>query len=224
MKKLFSGLIIGLLFSVGNVFAVPQYTISGGNFTTFTEANGLGIVQPGESFAGYEFKFGWPVLFGFPDPVQATFTTTHNTIDFSSGVIGVVAGDSNGFLFDNQSSTLTVSPLFGDYSLRLTDFNLPGLPGTTDSFIVGAGRTPQSADPWVGIIPLGDNEFTIFGLFDQRIPSEGTFAINVSIPEVIAPPVPEPETYAMLLVGLGFVAYTVRKRRNSGIMPMTAGA
>ena len=78
--KLFLSLIFGLLLSIGNAFATPQYMISDGLEKTFTEANGLGIVQPGETFAGYEFYFGssLPLVLTFPDPVQATFTTTFN--------------------------------------------------------------------------------------------------------------------------------------------------
>ncbi len=222
--KLFLSLIFGLLLSIGNAFATPQYMISDGLEKTFTEANGLGIVQPGETFAGYEFYFGssLPLVLTFPDPVQATFTTTFNNIDISSGVIGIVPGESDGFLFDNHSSSLTVSPLEGNYSLRITDFDLVGLPGSTESWIVGSSRNNQSADPYVGIIPLGDNAFTIFGQFDQRNPSEGTFAINVSMPAI--PAVPEPETYAMLLIGLLLVGYTIRKRKPEGGGMMPVGA
>ncbi|MDO8969365.1 MAG: PEP-CTERM sorting domain-containing protein, partial [Saprospiraceae bacterium] len=50
--------------------------------------------------------------------------------------------------------------------------------------------------------------------FISSVPHE-TLLTSVPIPALLPPAVPEPETYAMLLAGLGLVGYTVSRRKRT---------
>jgi hypothetical protein len=52
----------------------------------------------------------------------------------------------------------------------------------------------------------GDYSFTVYG--DQPLVSTGYYDMTVSVP------IPEPETYAMLLAGLGLLGVVARRRKQ----------
>ena len=50
--------------------------------------------------------------------------------------------------------------------------------------------------------------------FAERHTTGSNFSIETSLDLVTTPPVPEPETYALMLAGLGLVGFMTRRRRK----------
>ena len=51
----------------------------------------------------------------------------------------------------------------------------------------------------------GDNHYFVFGFTDEDLPGY--------VPQALSSAVPEPATWAMMLVGFGFVGGTIRRRK-----------
>ena len=92
------------------------------------------------------------------------------------------------------------------------DNNLTGEPGFAEVHQLGKSSSPVVNDPIWSIIPTGDHSLLGIAQFDRSDPDLGYWAFEISTP------VPEPETYAMLLAGLFLIGYTVRRR--SGAEPI----
>lgn len=58
----------------------------------------------------------------------------------------------------------------------------------------------------------GNYDFDFF--FAERHTTESNFSISTSL-NLVTPPVPEPETYALMLAGLGMVGFLTRRRRKA---------
>lgn len=142
------------------------------------------------------------------------------TTDWSSHALleSSVGLSTGGIIFDTYSFTLatastvassvgaigTISP--GTYSLFTT--GLDGLVGTTDDLATPFAWNFTNV-PTVNTVTLsaGSYYYSVFGF----APSVAAYSINSAATAV---PVPEPETYAMLLAGLGVVGFVARRRRN----------
>jgi fibro-slime domain-containing protein len=59
----------------------------------------------------------------------------------------------------------------------------------------------------------GNYDFDFF--FAERHTSESNFSISTSLDLKTTPPIPEPETYALMLAGLGMVGFLTRRRRKA---------
>jgi len=57
----------------------------------------------------------------------------------------------------------------------------------------------------------GNYDFDFY--FAERHTTESNFSISTSL-NLVSPPVPEPETYALMLAGLGMVGFIARRRRK----------
>jgi len=72
----------------------------------------------------------------------------------------------------------------------------------------------------LSIYPGGsiNNNYTSFGLSGAEAASRPALIFgSVSNPDLILRPVPEPETYAMLLAGLGLLGFMARRRKESAV-------
>jgi hypothetical protein len=125
-------------------------------------------------------------------------------------------------LYDPATNSLSGQPLKpGLYDMATRyPFNSPTKPGIN---ISGAGRGNNQESGWFQILDIsfttsGDLERLAvnFKQFDENLTESGPWLfgalrINSTIP------VPEPESYLMLLAGLGVVALFVRRRANAGV-------
>ncbi|MFN6995089.1 MAG: FxDxF family PEP-CTERM protein [Aquincola tertiaricarbonis] len=117
-----------------------------------------------------------------------TFT---DTISFSlTGVSDVEVG--------------AVANIFGSFGI--SGGSLTFYKGNTvlDSFAL-TGATDFIAAPSLGV---GDYSFVVSGTVSGK--SGGSYLLNAAVT-----PVPEPETYALMLAGLGAVAFIARRRKSA---------
>ncbi len=203
MKKFVLVLIMSLCF-FGSASAAPAYTLSGGQAATFNSANTNGYLADGVVVDGINVSFGYFGQILFNVPSQVTFHTISNSISPTEGILSL----TDNYPFKMHSSTdtdLTVSPV-SFLSMIFRDNNLTGEPGFAEVHHFGKSSSPVVNDPLWSIIPTGDHSLLGIAQFDRSDPSLGYWAFEISTP------VPEPETYAMLLAGLFLIGYSARKR------------
>lgn len=169
-------------------------------------SGGLGIIP------GFSLYQGLPHLL----PANADH-------DFSPGSTIIRDIDSGGLFTEGAFKALT--------SFRITnDGDDLGLSPTNFTYIGHA--YDGSADYGTGVIPGGDGVFdhTVTGLFhlaagsytafvggsDYASQSAASHAYGI-LGTIAVSPVPEPETYAMLLAGLGLMGAVARRRKQGAI-------
>jgi hypothetical protein len=104
------------------------------------------------------------------------------------------------------------------------------LVGVNDDFSVsaGAGGSVHSFDSFLSVeAPVGHYIAGVTRCCTQALETgwepgsfisngrEYTLQVQVGEVEVVAPPIPEPETYAMLLAGLGLLGFMARRKNNA---------
>lgn len=126
------------------------------------------------------------------DPADFTFTTAAGP--------GTVAATFTGYDFDIQSITLDnvdISSLFGKtYTAPFTlpgGYNLPGI----ETWQLGATS-----------VGSGAHTFGIYGTGTGTVLGGSTLTAQTLA-------VPEPETYAMLMAGLGVVGFMARRKKKA---------
>lgn len=203
-------LIIAILIFSGTASAAPAYTLSGGVATTFNNANTNGYLADGVEVDGINVSFGYFGQILFNEPSQVIFNTLFNSISPTEGVLSLTDNYPSK-MFSDEDTSLTVSPV-SFLSMIFRDNNLTGEPGFAEVHQLGKSSSPVVNDPIWSIIPTGDHSLLGIAQFDRSDPDLGYWAFEISTP------VPEPETYAMLLAGLFLIGYTVRRR--SGAEPI----
>jgi len=168
----------------------------------------LGFEVFGLNFGGYRFD----------SQTEVTFTTLHNSVGLAEGFAGFT-NNPPGFLFENNETSL-IATLNGDYYLWFEDFKLgPGASGDTAGWVLGLASpgVPGAFDPLWSMVPLDGDTYLNVVQFDRNDPSMGHWDFTMDI----AAPVPEPETYVMLLIGLALIGYTVRQRATADTPGLT---
>lgn len=151
----------------------------------------------------------------------ATVTSNFNngTITNSATLIGnvfTVPGDS---FIDNWNFTIAPNEQFAAIAADID--NLPAFEIDPSSFgakLIGSSQTWNAVK--VGdtirfdsmLLAPGNYDLQIFGTIVGTI--GGAYAGTIS---AFAVPVPEPETYAMMLAGLGMIGFMVRRRKSNQI-------
>ncbi|CAN5175074.1 hypothetical protein BH11PSE10_BH11PSE10_13200 [soil metagenome] len=107
-----------------------------------------------------------------------------------------------------SSSTYTLFGTIAPATYSLWTLGGDGLVGTADD--VGLGGWTFNATPTVHTLTLGAGSY-YYSVFGKSL-TPAAYAIASSI---AAAPVPEPETYAMLLAGLGVVGFVASRRRSN---------
>jgi hypothetical protein len=206
LNKLIAGFI--LLGSFGTVAQATSVTI--GNLTATTPGN------VGTFTLGTNYLLGDTGLFNFNPNLVNSSTTVTNTF-YDDFVFTIAAGSTL-----NNSFTA---------SLQLPSFL--GITGFTESLYSGLVSTYSATvtDPLAAFSPiattntntlsatnLGAGTYTLQfsgtilkagSLLGITVPATGTYASLVNIS-----PVPEAETYAMMLAGLSLLGFMVQRRKN----------
>lgn len=127
----------------------------------------------------------------------------------------------------DQADIASTSISFKDYGASVTSLNVYA--GTYLTYASLGGVTPISTEtltsttnPGLGTVTtLADSASLINGstytiaVAGTSLGVAGYTGIVALIPPAVMAPVPEPETYAMLLAGLGMVGFITRRRQKS---------
>ncbi len=192
MTKLFKALLvsISLLIAAPAMANTEEYgTLLSGSF------------QPAESFASLTVE-GSGSIYNF---TLSAFDL--NTIFSSNAFIGAIAVDLSSSLLP------AISNIFGDSPVGISTAGGPGGAFEFRFDLTGprqARLTSNETVSWTATfaepVSFVGNEFA---LHVQNIGAQGDSAwyVNTS-------PVPEPETYAMMLAGLGFMGFVSRRKKS----------
>ena len=154
-------------------------------------------------------------------------TTTTGGLTFNQGTFN--QNDSNGFLAigsgNPPTDTLGLFTLTGaanTYNTPFTLFVTFTQPGSVNGSFVAAITGSVSGDNTGGIFINFDNTPQLFtyagGAFTLMVNDLGVSASGVATPItgiINAVPVPEPATWALMLLGFGGIGMAVRRRRHS---------
>ncbi len=202
MKK--SLIAMGLLAVFGVAQAVPSLDVSGGSWVSFTNYGTTGpALQTGTLVGGYT---GQMSLVDGPGVVTFTY-------------LGSNAGDKNRFTFDVAGYFLSkgaaVSSVGDSLSLRLNsgvlDFNFKDTYRANPAAANGSdfsrfAFTEVTSGPGFGTYDY----FVSFNDYGSKDHDFNDLVVGVSVS-----PIPEPETYALMLAGLGVVGFMARRRKQA---------
>ena len=182
---------MGLSSGFHEAYKLSPYTIDGeGNYT---------------SHSGYVLATGGPrdVLFETLLPS----TGSNPVIDTYVQTYDITYGNSTVVFSNNQPDGWRedVFALEFIYATGSTGYSFMGY------HTLGSGTNFPSIYADQYIIPIDGNSFIAW--LDVDSPNHTDFGYKVTFGDLTSP-VPEPETYAMLLVGLGLIGFTVRNRRR----------
>lgn len=173
-------------FTSGRIAAVAM-VLGIGLSTAVANAGILSMSSwEGNTSAGYSANFGNP-------GVNSTFD---DALTFS------IPSDASG------NGTINVVGL-SDSTFSFTKFTL--WEGSTDTTFSGATGSNTSSLNFSGGAAPGQYRLNVAG---TRGGSVGSYAGNIVIRPAVVSAIPEPETYAMLLAGLGLLGYSARRRKN----------
>jgi hypothetical protein len=163
-------------------------------------------------------------IFGAPAAYAADVSHTVQTVDLSQGshdygssfgrnnkgntftdAFSFVVGAGNGF----SALTSSISPTNGSDLMSLTGFKLYSSVGA----LIGSGTQESTGktDQWsLDLSALSAGTYTLKVSGSILTNSGASFGGNINLV-----PVPEPETYAMMLAGLGLVGFIGRRKRQA---------
>jgi len=143
-------------------------------------------------------------LLGASGMAAATGTTVLDQSGTLSGILGLAEYSFNVTSPGTYDVTFATSSKGNSFTLAgyLIDENIGGKWVTVDDGTIGTTSFTASAGKYMAI--LGDIAFPAKNV---------NFTIDVT---KVPSPVPEPETWAIMLLGIGFVVYQARPRKNRG--------
>lgn len=165
-------------------------------------------------------QVGADVVFSTTGSLDLTGATALGGIGYSDGFI---PGGSNWYIASGAGSSVdnyAMTSFAGAFGTSLSFFSSPTSVSGDDFFIWGASGTTEQVGVPVGYISGGAISsgmvfagatiagFTMIpGTYLYSIPND-TITLNIGV-------VPEPETYAMLLAGLGVLAFALRRGKQN---------
>jgi hypothetical protein len=212
-NKIIAGFI--LLGSLSTVAQAATVIISGIGNTTYTATTpgNVGTLSAGTSYIFGDL--GGPSLLSL-NPNLSNSSTTATKIFYDDFVFTILSGSSfnNSFLASLQTQGLSSSAITGFseslYSGSVASFSTTGANpfGTTSAIATTTTNT-------LSVINLGAGTYTlqfsgtIGTAASLLLPSTGSFLSTINIS-----PVPEADTYAMMLAGLSLLGFMVQRRKN----------
>jgi hypothetical protein len=206
--------------------ATPNANVAHTNFLA-------GLINPGiENFESFPDSTSNPAINFAGAGVTATLSggTVQSTLNGTTNGVGRygISGDpdSNGrdSYFETSSElTLTFSnpvAAFGFYGIDIGDFNGQVTVTTSGGLnqLFNVGNTLNGNGGSVLFWGLISNTDTFTGItFGNTATGSDFFAFDnftVGSLEQVAPQVPEPDTYAMMLAGLGLMGFVARRRKD----------
>ena len=143
-------------------------------------------------------------IFTSVNSIDLTFTVEHGTGDGSPYSVIEEIVNSTGVNWTDFHFSITEPD--GGSGVVFTSFNHSTLSGfTLDSPPLSGPRNLN----FTGSLTNGDDAHALFSLspFDPGVGNTTTFVLHQ------VPTIPEPETFAMLLIGLGLLGFTVSRRK-----------
>jgi hypothetical protein len=178
-----------------------------------------------ESFEGYAAGTSTPLAISFPGAGTATLSGTGQVVSTSPGTtngFGRYATDGNQFWEATSSFSITFSApvaAFGFMGVDIGDFNGQVTVTTAGGLnqVFNVGNTIGGAGGGVLFWGVIDNATTFtsvsFGNTNSGTDFFGFDQMTIGSLQQVTP-VPEPETYAMLLAGLGLLGFVARRRKQ----------
>ncbi len=119
-----------------------------------------------------------------------------------------------------DSLTFTISGFERQNSpTNWASYNFESLSGSSAGFTV-TGTDNSLTFTSTGSLAVGSYSLSLLGTRNVQ-PAAGTLRYDVSY-TAVASPVPEPETYALMLAGLGVVGWAARRRKQGAAAPAQA--
>lgn len=205
----------------GQVAGSSYSNASGSNHAFITGANGVGMTDLGtlggnESSATGINNSGQVVGYSFiaGDNYYHAFITSPNGVGMTD--LGTLGGNfSEAYSINNSGDVVGVSEVsFINWHSFIFSHG-----GITDLSLLA----PVVADGWTDLVVRSINNNGQMVGFGQHHGNKEAFLLSYT-PETVfdpkpiyIPPVPEPETYLMLLGGLGLIGYLARRRKETVI-------
>ena len=142
--------------------------------------------------------------------ILPTFTFTGSTWDATFGK-AYSRSFADNYVFSAPAAGLggaiTLSGFLTGWNTLITGF---WLENTTTATTLGAGFTPSIFSFFSFVIPNTADNYTLHVSGTALSSLGGSYSGNMSISAI-----PEPETYAMILAGLGLLGFAARRRKTN---------
>ncbi len=201
--KLKSALIVAAVASAFSVSAQAQ-TVFSDNFDSYT-----------------------PTILNWNPPPASGWSVTAGTVDLIGAIppaFDLIPGNGNYIDLDgssNNSGVFANSVILTGGTTYTLSFDLAGSHrGTTEFVTVNFGTASTSFSPLSGDpFSIRTLNFTpgSSGTFNFSFENRGGDNVGALLDNVTVTAVPEPESYAMIMAGLGLMGFIVRRRKNGQV-------
>ncbi len=143
----------------------------------------------------------------------AATTTTQTVVDIDGGTFNAILDEITVSSLSNVFGTLTFNSGSGSIDLGMFVFNFT-LSNPTGDVTVGLGSAGSFTAQPTGYsfsfnnVAAGTYNLSVKGLNDTATAVSATYSVTA---------VPEPETYAMMLAGLGAIGFLSRRRKAGAV-------
>jgi hypothetical protein len=199
-----------------NPIAKKRTTVKFSKFAIAACAFAAAIVSAPAAFAATETIIlgtsNQPSVFSSQDMAHLTITEVgNNTVWTLSADWDNTLNSRNPFVFGlSFADKKTAAPV--GFSATTGTITAKDLSATAVNFLT-ANKAGRFTDGEVATWTFNNTKLTDFSAFQLHVNSVTSAGQSVKFTQLVTTPVPEPETYAMLLAGLGMIGFVARRRR-----------